>query len=93
MERKWLPRLCQSEREKFATLSTDNERQSFRIIRNWSQTDEPDFYIVCEQLSHRLGVSIKTASTIRRRFVLLGILRQTAPYVAHKLAARYQWIA
>ena len=82
------------ERAKFDHLTTDNDSCAFRILRNWSQNDHPDFKVHCRSLAKRLGVSSsKTASNIRSRFCSLGILRQTADYVAHKLAARYEWIA
>jgi len=92
MERHWRAKLSPGEREKFDALTTEVARDAFRIIRNWSQSDSPDFKIVCESLAKRLGVSIQTASNIRRRFCSLGILRKTAEYVPHKLAARYQWM-
>jgi hypothetical protein len=94
MERIWRKKLSAAEREKFGSLATDNDREAFRIIRNWSQTDSPDFKIVCESLANRLGVTLKTASNIRRRFCWpLGILSKTAEYVPHKFSARYEWTA
>ena len=93
MGRIWRGKLSAAEREKFDTLTSDNEREAFRITRNWSKSDSPDFKIVCESLANRLGVTLKTASNIRRRFCSLGILKPTADYVPHRLAARYQWTA
>jgi len=93
MERKWLRKLSSPERKKFDALTTDTEREAFRILRNWSQTDSADFKAHCRSLASRLGVTLKTAANIRHRFCALGILRQTAPYVPHKLAARYKWTA
>ena len=93
MERKWKRNLSQAERRKVDTLTTDTDRSAFRIVRNWSQTDSPDFKVHCRSLANRLGVTLKTASNIRHRFCALGILRQTAHYVPHKLAARYEWTA
>jgi hypothetical protein len=92
LERKWLRKLSASERDKFDALTTDNERAAFRILRNWSQTTSPDFKAHCRSLSARLGVTLKTAVNIRHRFCP-GIMRKTADYVPHKLAARYQWTA
>jgi hypothetical protein len=92
LERKWLAKLSTSERLKFDALPTDHWREAFRIVRNWSQADSPDFKIVRDRLAERLGVSKPTGSNIRRRFCALGILRKTADYVPHKLACRYQWI-
>lgn len=86
-------KLTRPEREKFNRLVTEAERNAFRITRNWSQTTKPDFKIRCESLGQRLGISLKGASKLRRKFCELEILRETAAYVPHKLCARYEWIA
>lgn len=93
LERDWLAELSATERRRFDALTTDTERDAFRIIRNWSRADNDahDFKIQVESLAARIGLSIRGAGTLRRRFCSLGILRQTAPYVPHKLAARYEW--
>ena len=93
MDRKWKAKLALTERDKFDALSTENDRDAFRILRNWSQTDSPDFKVHCESLARRLGVTLKTAANIRRRFCRLDIMHETAKYVPHKLAARYDWTA
>jgi hypothetical protein len=94
MEREWGESLSPLEREKFGKLTSDNYRDAFRIVRNWSRAENcDDFKIVCESLAARLAASIPTASSIRLRFCSVGILKQTAEYVPHKLAARYRWIA
>jgi hypothetical protein len=93
MDRKWNAKLSPTERHKFDSLSTENERDAFRILRNWSQTDAPDFKVHCESLANRIGVTLKTAANIRRRFCSLGNLRKTAEYVPHKFSARYEWTA
>jgi hypothetical protein len=93
MDRKWKAKLSPTERDKFDSLSTENDCDAFRILRNWSQTDAPDFKVHCESLAKRLGVTLKTAANIRRRFCRLDIMCKTAEYVPHKLAARYRWAA
>jgi hypothetical protein len=93
MERKWKRKLSPSERAKFDSLTTDTERDAFRILRNWSQTDSPDFKAHCRSLGNRLGITLQGAASIRVRFCSLGVLKQTAPYVPKKLAARYEWLA
>jgi hypothetical protein len=93
MERKWKTKLCPTKREKFDSLSIENDRDAFRILNNWSQTDSHDFKVHCQSLANRLGVTLKTAANIRVRFCQHNILHQTARYVPHKLAARYQWAA
>ena len=93
MDRKWKRDLSPAEREKFDSLTTDAERDAFRILHNWSRTDSPDFYAHCETLADRLGIKPSGAAKIRRRFCSLSILRLTAPYVPHTKAARYEWRA
>jgi hypothetical protein len=93
MQRQWLRKLSAAERIKFDALNTDNERDAFKILRNWSQTDAPDFKAHCRTLGERLGLKLQSAADIRRRFCARGILRKTADYVPHRLAARYEWIA
>ena len=92
-ESKWKEKLSHMEREKFEALWTETERDAFRLVRNWSQTDSPDFYASCESLGARLGISLRGASKLRRKFCDIGILRQTAPHVPHKLCARFEWTA
>lgn len=92
-ESKWKEKLSPVEQEKFGHLTTEAERDAFRILHNWSQTDSPDFYVSCESLGARLGKTPRGASKLRRRFCENGILRQTAPYVPHKLCARFKWTA
>jgi hypothetical protein len=93
MQRKWFRKLSPAERAKFNALTTDNERDAFKIAWNWSQTDSPDFFVHCQTLGDRLGITWQGAASIRARFCSLGILKQTAPYVRKKLAARYAWVA
>ncbi|PYI80448.1 MAG: hypothetical protein DMF05_06315 [Verrucomicrobia bacterium] len=93
MHREWKAKLSPAEREKFEHLTTESESDAFRILRNWSQTDSPDFYASCESLSHRLGISVRGASKLRRKFYKIGILWPMAPYVPNKFCPRFKWIA
>jgi hypothetical protein len=93
MERGWCARLSALERALFNRLTTSTDRDAFRIIRNWSKSESPDFRIHCRTLADRLGVTLQSASKLRRRFCSLGILEYVAPYVPHRLAARYKWTA
>jgi hypothetical protein len=93
MEQRWTAQLSPQEREKFDRLTTDTEREGFRILRNWAKTDSPDFKAHCQSLANRLGIQLPGAAKIRRRFCSLGVLRKTAEYVPHRLAARYRWTA
>ena len=92
-EQGWETKLSASERQKFDGLTTEIERDAFRIFRNWSQTDSRDFYVSCESLGARLGISARGAGKLRSKFCEIGILRLTARYVPHKLCARFEWIA
>jgi len=93
MERQWRDTLTTLEQEKFGALSTPNDREAFRVIRNWSRHDSAsDFPIATESLAKRLRVTVQTACNIRTHFCPLGILRQTADYIPHKAAARFQWL-
>ena len=93
-ERKWFAGLSAAEREKYEALATKHERDGFRIIRNWSQTaNAGEFMIRCQSLGDRLGMSLKGASKLRRKFCELGILKQTKPYVPNKFCARFRWTA
>src|SRR5262249_37174526 len=65
LHQQWLRKLSSREREKFDGLATDTDRNAFRIVRNWSQSESPDFKVHCKSLANRLGVTLKTASNIR----------------------------
>jgi hypothetical protein len=90
--REWKGKLNAQERQKFDNLTTENDRDAFRIIRNWAQTDPHEVKIHCQSLGDRLGMSLTGASKVRRRFCSLGILKQTKPYVANKFCARFKWL-
>jgi len=92
-ESKWKEKLSPAEREKFEGLTTETERDAYKILHNWAKADSPDFKIHCESLGKRLGISLRGASKLRRKFCEIGILRPTAPFVPHKRCARFEWIA
>ena len=94
MEREWLAKLSPTEREKYYRLTTQTERDAFRIVRNWSQTAVAgEFKIRCQSLGDRLGMSLKGASKLRRKFCELGILKETKPYVTNIFCGRFRWTA
>jgi hypothetical protein len=93
MEREWRSKLSRTERDKRESLTTQREREGFRIVRNWSQTaNAGEFKIRCQSLGDRLGI-LKGASKLRQKFCELGILKQTSPYVANRYCARFRWAA
>ena len=92
-EREWKAKLSPRERERFDDLTTEVQRNAFRILRNWSQTDAPDFKIHCDTLGERLGITPRGAGKLRLKFCELGILHLTARCVPRKLCARFRWTA
>jgi len=96
-EAQWLAELTESERNKFEALPINsNDRTAFRIVKNFARLVNEhgcDFKIVAEHLAKRLPATLQTACNIRRRFCDAKILQPTAPYIPHRLAARYRWIA
>jgi hypothetical protein len=94
MKRKWLSELSAAEREKYDGLTTQTERDAFRIIRNWSKKGSPnEFKIRAQSLGDRVGISLSGACKLLRRFRSLDILRQTKPCVPNKYCARFCWTA
>ena len=90
----WFAGLSAAERQKYEALTTQHEREGFRIVRNWSQiANAGEFFICCQSLGDRLGMSLKGASKLRRKFCELGILKQTRPYIANRFCARFRWTA
>jgi hypothetical protein len=88
--------LADDEREAFGLLSTETERDAFRVVRSFerkaSLDEADDFPIACENLGDRLGISRKGAGGIRDKLENLGIIQRTRPYKANKAAARYRWL-
>lgn len=92
----WLTGLTTGERTAFEKLTTDHERDAFRIIRSYHRKaiadKQPDFPIVRDDLAGRLGLTGPGAGLLVQRFCDAGILERTQEYVPHKSAARYRWL-
>jgi hypothetical protein len=92
----WEATLSVAERNLFATLETENERDAFRIVRSYARNAKKegmtDFPIVRDNLGERLGITGNGAAWIRDKFVKLGVIAKTANYVPNKFAARFKWI-
>ena len=92
----WIANLSTTEREIFARLETENERDAFRIVRSFArkakQDDAADFPIARDNLASRLGITGKGAAGIRNKLALLGVISKTANYVPNKFAARFRWL-
>lgn len=95
MESAWFASMPSDARAKFDLLTTDAERDAFRIIENFARlsgdTEADDFPIGRDNLAARLAMTGKGAGQLRMRFVKLGILQQTAQYRPNVAAARYRW--
>lgn len=91
----WLLSLSELERNVYNNLSTDNERDAFRIVRSWNQkaiSDNcPDFPVSRDNLAERIGITGKGAAGIRDKFAAFGIIEKTADYIPNKKSARYRW--
>ena len=96
MAEQWGASLSEAEREAFKRLETDNERDAYRIIRNYARKTTmdgvTDFPIVRDNLAARLGITPKGAAWIRDKLARFGIVEKTADYVPNKLAARFRWL-
>ena len=93
---RWRAWLSEDEREAFADLETENERDAFRIIRSFAlkavRDGVADFPIARDNLAERLGITGKGAAWIREKFVRLGVIKKTMNYVPNKFAARFKWL-
>jgi hypothetical protein len=97
LSEKWAAKLSEVEREVFARLDTQNERDAFRIVRSFARKAESDgaadFPIVRDNLAARLGVTGNGAAGIRDKLARLGLIEKTADCVKNKFAARFKWLA
>jgi len=95
MTDQWRAELSDVERETFAVLGTETERDLFRILRNFAQyarsQNIKDFPFPLAHVAKRLGVSFQYVSKLRQRFVSGSIIAQTAPFVTNRSAARFRW--
>jgi hypothetical protein len=92
---RWRAELSDVEREAFALLGTELERDLFRILRNFaynarSQKIE-DFPFPLQHVARRLGVSFQYVGKLRRRFVTITIIAQTERAITNRSAARFRW--
>ena len=96
LSERWNGTLSEAERDIFARLETENERDAFRIVRSFSgkaaDDGAADFPIVRDNLGKRLGITGKGAAWIRDKLAKFGAIEKTANYVANKSATRFRWI-
>lgn len=95
--KRWKARLYSAEASLLAQLSTEHERDAFRIIWSYalkaSQDGCEDFPIARDNLADRLGITGPGAGGIRSKFTTLGIIRLAQHYQPNKRAARYVWLS
>jgi hypothetical protein len=95
LHKEWLALLSDREREVLQSLSTEHERDAFRIVRSFARKaaldEAEDFPIVRDNLGDRLGISGRGAGGVRDKLEKLGIIKCTKGYVPNKAAARYRW--
>jgi hypothetical protein len=94
----WLTRyraeLTESEKSKEALLATDNEREAFRIAWGFANIDkEKDFAYSSEFIAWNLQMSLEGVCKQRRKLCSLGVIKQSAHFIANVAAARFRWIA
>ena len=98
LHRLWLAELTPQERTAFENLTTDCERDAFRIVRSYAKKaqveNRPDFMIVRDDLAARIGITGRGAGLLIQRFCddAPAILQRSQEYVPHKSAARYRWL-
>jgi len=91
----WIEELSQPEREKFARLTIQTERDFFRIVHGWNKLkgEDSDFKLSTGNIALRLGIGVSYATKIRKKFWKeLGIIDETVPFVANVTPARFKWI-
>ena len=86
--------LTESEKSKEALLATDKEREAFRIAWGFANIDkEKDFAYSSEFFAWNLRMSLKGVCKQRGKLCSLGVIEQSAPFIANVAAARFRWIA
>lgn len=92
----WQSERSEKENEWLERLRTDVERDLFRILLNFSRhaatQDRPDFPFSITNVGERLGKTFQHIAKLRRRFVTVGLIAQTAPPVPNVSAGRYRWV-
>jgi hypothetical protein len=91
----WRAELSDVERETFALLGTEIERDLFRILRNFAQhacsQKLKDFHFPLQHVAERLGVSFQYVSKLRQRFTDRSIIAETEPAIINRAASRFCW--
>jgi len=93
----WRATLTESEKSKFDRLTTDSERDAFRIIRDFhraaSHSGGAEFPISRDSLATRLRITGPGAGKLRFRFCEAGIIQLMRAHIPNRHCAYYRWIA
>ena len=91
----WRATLSKSESIKFEGLTTDTERNAFRIIRDLhrsaSHSGGTEFPISRDSLAARLQITGQWAGKLRFRFCIDGIIQCVRPHIPNQRCAYYRW--
>src|SRR5262249_11929750 len=93
----WRKSLNKWESIKFEGLTTDTDRDAFRILRDFdraaSHSGCGEFPISRDSLAARVAVTGQWAGKLRFRFCEGGIIQRASPYIPNQRCAYYRWIA
>jgi len=91
----WRAELSDHEREIFANLKSETERDLFRILKNFAryaaEKNQADFPFPIQHVATRIGVSFQHVSKLRQRFADASVIAETEPAVTNRSAARFRW--
>jgi hypothetical protein len=91
----WRATLTESEGTKFEQLTTDTERDAFRIIRDFhrsaSHSGGAEFPISRDSLAARLRITGQWAGKLRLRFCEDRIIQRAMPAIPNQRCAYYRW--
>jgi hypothetical protein len=93
--KRWRDELSPQELDLHCPLTSDAERDLFRVVRNFarfaSQDGRSDFPFPIEHVASRIGVTFQHVSKLRQKFSDAGLIQQTVPARANSAAARFRW--
>ena len=96
MNKMFLSELNDKEKAIFDVLSTDHEKDAFRIIHSYARLahaeSRNDFPVAMGNLGERIGVTLPGAANIIGRLIAKGAILRTRTYQANKRAAYYRWL-
>jgi len=92
---RWREELLSHELDLHDSLTSETERDLFRVIRNFarfaSEEGRSDFPFPIQHVASRLGVTFQHLSKLRQKFADAGLIQQTVPARTNSTAARFRW--